>query len=107
MECKRSFRRRGGLPAVLALVVGAALLAPTLSFAEVETYNIDPDLGVDKTDSPTNHGPYGKTSDRYGVLGFPTYVLIDANSRVHYVGGDIPRRQEIEDLLDSGESTGP
>ena len=43
MECTRSFRRRVGLPAVLALVAGAALLAPTPSFAEVETYNIDPD----------------------------------------------------------------
>ena len=73
----------------------------------IDEYDMTVAIGVDKTDSPTNHGPYGKTSDRYGVLGFPTYVLIDANSRVHYVGGEMPRRQEIEDLLHSGESTGP
>lgn len=56
-------------------------------------------IGVDTAPSTTRKGPYGKTSDEYGVSSFPTYVLIDAHSRVHTVGEHIPDRDIIEKLL--------
>jgi hypothetical protein len=42
----------------------------------------------------------GDTTNRYGVSGFPTYVLIDREGVVRIYGDSLPDRGKIEELLE-------